>query len=142
VLYARVGIRAFFATDRRTPQVRVKLADGTTLDAVHFAIVTNCDPWTFVGPVPLRPTPHTDFDTGLGLYARKRMGTAGMLFSMGAMMGPPARVGDRGATLIEDLDRLDLSAAAPLPFQIDGDAVDHRDRVSLRSVPRAVRVAL
>jgi diacylglycerol kinase family enzyme len=142
VLYARVGLRAFFDTERETPHIRVKLADGTTLAGVHFAIVTNCDPWTFVGPVPLRPTPHTDFDTGLGLYARRRMGAPGMLYSMGAMMGRPARVGDRGAYLVEDLDRLDVLADAPLPFQIDGDAVDHRDRVSLRSVPRALRVAL
>lgn len=142
LLYMQVGVQQFFASERDRPRIRVKLADGTTLSDVFFTIVTNCDPWTFVGPLPLRPTPHTDFDTGLGLYARRRMGLAGMLGSMGALLGPTAHVGTRGAHLLEDLDRFDVLADAPLPFQIDGDALDPRDRVSFHSVPRALRVVL
>lgn len=141
-LYARMGVRAFFASERRVPPLRVELPDGASLSDVFFAIVTNCDPWTFVGPLPLHPTPNTSFDTGLGLYARRRMNTAGVLFSMAAMLGPSRHVGARGATLAEDLDRLTVLADMPLPFQIDGDAIDHRAKVVFRSVPRAVRIAL
>src|SRR5581483_12447797 len=82
VLYTRVGIREFFRSDRRHPRVHVELPDGTRLDDIYFAIVANTDPWTYVGNRALRPTPDTNFETGLGLYARRRMSTAGLLFSM------------------------------------------------------------
>jgi diacylglycerol kinase family enzyme len=141
-LYTALGLREFFTADRSNPRARVELPDGTVLWDLYFTIVTNCDPWTFVGPLPLRPTPHTTFETGLGLYARRRMGTAGMVFSMGRLMGPTAHVGSRGAALVEDLERLTVLADEPLPFQIDGDAVDTRSKVSFRSVPAAVQIVM
>jgi diacylglycerol kinase family enzyme len=142
VLYTRLGLREFFTADRRQPRARVELPDGSVLSDVYFTIVANCDPWTFVGPLPLRPTPNTTFDTGLGLYARRRMSTAGMVYSMGRLLGPTAHVGERGAFLVEDLERLTVIADEPLPFQIDGDAVDVRAKVSFKSVQHAVRVVM
>lgn len=140
VLYTKVGIREFFGADRRHPRVRVELPDGTQLDGVFFAIVANADPWTYVGNRPLRPTPDVSFDTGLDLYARRRMGTPGMLYSMARMSGSRPSIGDRGAYVAHDLDRLSLVAEQPLPFQIDGDAVDFREKVTFRSVPNALRI--
>ena len=140
VLYTKVGVREFFDTNRRHPQVRVELPDGTQLDDVFFAIVANADPWTYVGNRPLRPTPDVSFDTGLDLYARRRMGITGMLFSMARLSGNHPRIGARGAYVVHDLDRLTLVAEEPLPFQIDGDAVDFREKVTLRSVPNALQV--
>jgi diacylglycerol kinase family enzyme len=140
VLYARVGVREFFAADRRHPKLRVELPDGTHLDDVYFAIVANADPWTFMGNRPLRPTPEVTFDSGLDVYARRRMGTAGMLLSLARLSGNRPRIGKRGAYVVHDLDRLTLVADEPLPFQVDGDALDLRDKVTLRSVPDAIKV--
>ena len=140
VLYARVGLREFLGTDRRHPRVRVDLPDGAQLDDVYFAIVANADPWTYVGNRPLHPTPDVTFDTGLAIYARRRMGTAGMLFSMARLSGKRPRIGSRGAFVVHDLDRLTLVADEPLPFQVDGDALDFREKVTFRSVPNAIQV--
>jgi diacylglycerol kinase family enzyme len=138
VLYARVGIREFFTTDRRHPRMRIELPDGTHLDQVYFAIVANADPWTYVGNRPLHPTPDVTFDGGLDLYARRRMSTAGMLFSLARLSGDRPRIGKRGAYLVHDLDQLTLVADEPLPFQVDGDALDFREKVTIRSIPRAI----
>ena len=140
VLYARVGVREFFTDDRRHPRMRVELPDGTQLDDIYFAIVANADPWTYVGNRPLHPTPDVTFDTGLDIYARRRMGTAGMLLSMARLSGNRPKVGKRGAFVIHDLDRLTLVADEPLPFQVDGDALDFREKVTLRSVPNGIQV--
>jgi diacylglycerol kinase family enzyme len=142
LLYTRLGVQEFFTSDRRHPRARVELPDGSVLPDIYFTIVANCDPWTFAGPLPLRPTPNTTFETGLGLYARRRMGLPGMLYSMGRLMGTSAHIGERGAFLAEDLDRVTVLADEPLPFQIDGDAVDTRTKVSFRSVPAAIRVVM
>jgi diacylglycerol kinase family enzyme len=140
VLYTRVGVREFFRADRRHPRLHVELADGTRFDDVYFTIVANADPWTFVGNRPLRPTPEVSFESGLAVYARRRMGVAGMLFSMARMSGARSRVGRRGAHLVHDLGELTVIADEPMPFQVDGDALETREKVTFRSIPKAIRV--
>lgn len=145
-LYARVGTREFLRERAsklgRTPRMHVELPDGTLLENIHFAIVTNADPWTYVGNRPLHPTPDVNFETGLAVYARRRMGTAGVLFSMTRLSGARPKVGRRGAHVAHDLEHITLLADDPLPFQVDGEAMDFREKVTFRSVPDAVSVVV
>jgi diacylglycerol kinase family enzyme len=141
-LYARVGVREFLRTDRRHPRVHVDLPDGTTYDDVFFTIVTNTDPYTFVGNRPLHPTPDIDFDSGLGLYARRRMGVAGMVFSMARLSGDKPHIGGRGAFVTQDLPALTVRADEPLPVQVDGDFLGPREKLVFRSVPGALEVII
>ncbi|MCW2496611.1 diacylglycerol kinase family protein [Jatrophihabitans sp.] len=140
VLYARVGVREFFAADRRHPKLHVELSDGTRFDDIYFVIAANADPWTFVGNRPLHPTPEVNFDTGMAVYARRRMGTVGMLWSMARMSGGTGRVGKRGAHVVHDLDGLTVIADEPMPVQVDGDYAELRDKLTFRTVPKAIRV--
>jgi diacylglycerol kinase family enzyme len=140
VLYSRVGVREFFRSDRRHPHLSIELPDGTRYDNVYFAIVANADPWTFVGNRPLHPTPDVTFESGLAVYARRRMGIAGMLFSMARLSGGRPKVGNRGAHVVHDLEHITVLADEPLPFQVDGDALDTREKVSFRSVADAIQV--
>ena len=142
VLYARVGIKEFFASDRRHPKLHVELPDGTRLDDIYFVIAANADPWTYVGNRPLHPTPDVTFETGLAVYARRRMGTPGMLWSMARMSGPNGRVGKRGAHLHHDLDGLTVIADEPMPVQVDGDYAELKDKMTITSVPRALSVLI
>jgi diacylglycerol kinase family enzyme len=139
-LYARVGLREFFRTDRRHPKLHVDLPDGTTLDHVYFALVTNADPWTFVGNRPLHPTPDVTFDNGLALYGRRRMGVPGMVFSMARMSGNSPRVGRHGAHVHHDLDGLTIRADEPMPVQVDGDLLTPQEKLVFRTVPRAIKI--
>jgi diacylglycerol kinase family enzyme len=140
ILYARVGVREFVRADRRHPRVHVELPDGSRLDDVYFAIVANADPWTFVGNRPLHPTPEVSFDTGLAVYGRRRMSAPGILWSMARLSGDRPRIGRRGAYVVHDLDTVSLLADEPLPFQVDGDALESREKVTFRSVPAAMKV--
>jgi diacylglycerol kinase family enzyme len=142
VLYARVGVRAFFRADRRHPKVHVDLPDGTTLDDVYFAIIANTDPWTFVGNRPLHPTPGAGFGVGLSVYARRRMGMWGMLLSMARMSGAQPKIGRRGAQTADDLPALIVRSDEPLPVQIDGDYAGLREKIAFTSVPAAVSVVI
>jgi diacylglycerol kinase family enzyme len=142
VLYARVGVREFFASDRRHPKLHVELPDGTRLDDIYFVIAANADPWTYVGNRPLHPTPDVNFDTGMALYARRRMGTVGMLWSMARMSGQKGHVGTRGAYVHHDLDGLTVIADEPMPVQVDGDYADLKEKLTFRSVPHAINVLI
>jgi diacylglycerol kinase family enzyme len=141
-LYARVGVREFFRSDRRHPRVSVDLPGGSTFDDIYFVIVANADPWTYVGNRPLHPTPDVDFDSGLAVYARRRMGTAGILFSIARLSGDKPRIGKRGAHLANDVTGLTIRAAQPLPVQVDGDFLGMREKLVFRSVLSAVQVVI
>jgi diacylglycerol kinase family enzyme len=142
MLYARVGVREFFRADRRHPKITVELPDGSQLTDIYFAIVANADPWTFVGNTPLRPTPGVTFDSGLALYARRRMGTPGIMYSMGRMLGNRPGVGKRGAYLRYDLSEVTIVADEPLPVEVDGDFLDLKHKLIYRSTNDAISVVV
>lgn len=171
-LYVRTAVRKFFAEDRRHPQITLELADGTRVEDLYLALVTNCDPWTFLGNHPVSPTPQASFDTGLDVYARSRMGIAGMLWSVSRMTNfkpsssdqsavvPKPTIADDsrnwhlrvpsirpksghsspGSVVEHDLAGFTLRAGRPLPFQVDGDALDERDYVRFRGIADAIEV--
>jgi diacylglycerol kinase family enzyme len=141
-LYAAVGVREFFHSDRRHPRLHVELPGGERLDDIYFAIVANADPWTYLGSRPLRPTPGVTFANHLGIYARRRMGTVGMLWSIARLSGDRPHIGRRGAFVASDVEHLTLLADEPLPFQVDGDYMELREKVTFRSAVGALRVVL
>jgi diacylglycerol kinase family enzyme len=141
-LYARVGLREYLRADRRNPKLHVELPDGTTFDDVFFVIVANADPWTYAGNRPLHPTPDVTFDSGLAIYARRRMGATGLLFSMARLSGDKPRIGKRGAHVVHDLAGLAVRADEPLPVQVDGDRVEPREKLVFKSVAQAMRVVV
>ena len=140
LLYARVGVREFFRSDRRHPRLHVELPDGTRYDDVYFTIVANTDPYTYVGNRPLHPTPGASFESGLALYARRRMGTVGMAFSMARLSGDRPRMGSRAAFVVHDLDGLTVLADEPTPVQVDGDYLGPREKLVFSSLPAAIQV--
>jgi diacylglycerol kinase family enzyme len=141
-LYARAGFREFRAADRRAPRLHVELPGGTRIDDIHFVIVANADPWTFAGNRPLRPTPEAGFETGLAIYARRRMSAPGLLFSIARMSGNTPRIGSRGARVEYDLETVTVLADEPMPLQVDGDYLQLRDKLSFTTTPNAVNVVI
>jgi diacylglycerol kinase family enzyme len=143
-LYVRTAVRTYFKQDRRSPAITLTFPDGRTVEGLHLALVTNCDPWTFLGERPISPTPRASFDTGLDVYARTRMGAIGLVLAAGRMIAAPRRVAQRtrgfGSRLEHDLTEFILSTERPLSFQVDGDALDKRQNVHFRSVPAALKV--
>ncbi|MCW2541377.1 MAG: diacylglycerol kinase family lipid kinase [Frankiales bacterium] len=149
--YVRTTVTSFFEQDRRHPSIAADFLDGSTMSELYMALVTNCDPWTFLGGRPLSPTPDASFDSGLDLYARTRMGAAGVLWSAAMMAARPAEpsAGRRrfklrgfGESVTHDVSDFVLTASRPLPLQVDGEALGEREAVRFRATPRAISVLI
>ena len=138
-LYTRVAVREYLRSDRRHPRLRVELPDGRVIDDVFYAMVANCDPWTFLGNRPLRPTPRASFTSGLDLYLRRRMGLPAVLHSVVQMARTNPRRG-WGSLVEHDLTGLVVRAEEPIPVQVDGDLLEPREKLDFRSVARAICV--
>jgi diacylglycerol kinase family enzyme len=139
-LYVRLAIKEFYSAERKNPQLSVEFADGMQVDGLYNAIVTNTDPWTFVGKRPVRPTPTTTFDTGLGFYGRRNLSTIGTLLGVANMLRPSKTIPQWGSFVREDVSALTIRCESPQPVQVDGDLLEPRSHMRIWSVPRAISV--
>jgi diacylglycerol kinase family enzyme len=146
-LYMRMAGRQFWRlTDRRTPAMHLGSpapgdADGTPL---FWCTVSNTSPWTYVGRRPVQTNPEASFDAGLDVFGLRSLSTPRTLSTLRQMLsarqaGPPR---GRGVVTAHNLTMLTLTADRPVAFQIDGEYVGERERVSFRSVPDALRVVM
>jgi diacylglycerol kinase family enzyme len=142
-LYVRLALRQFYRqTDRRHPPLVIERDHQAPDGPVFIAIVSNTAPWTYLGSREVNANPQAGFDTGLDLFALRKMSTISTFSAIGKMLrsanGGPLR--GRNVLAYHDQPCLTLRASRPVAFQIDGEYVGEREAVTFRSVPCALRV--
>jgi diacylglycerol kinase family enzyme len=110
------------------------------MDGLFLGIVSNASPWTYLGERPVNASPKAGFDTGLDLFAMRKLGTLGTLNALRQMLGGDGAPGGRHVVSLHDQDALSFRAVRPVAFQVDGEYVGEREHVMLRSIPNALRV--
>lgn len=84
-----------------------------------FALVANCTPYTYLGPLGLRVAPHASFDLGLDVVAPVRLRARDLPgFLVTALRG--ASPADE-LHVLHDRDRIVVRCDVPLPLQVDGE---------------------
>jgi diacylglycerol kinase family enzyme len=138
-LYAANAVRQFFRTDRRHPALTLE-RPGAEPVRLGLALVCNTAPWTYVGTRPLDPCPRASFDTGLDVFGLRRLGAYSLLRHAAQAMARTPHAHGRRVLLVHDAPSVVLTAARPLPFQVDGEDVGDRSRVVITGVPAALQV--
>jgi diacylglycerol kinase family enzyme len=99
---------------------RGRLDAAIDVDGEHaaFALVANCDPYTYLARLPLRFAPEARFEGGLDLVAPRRLRPHAIpgLFAAAALGRHPP-----GALYRRDLDRFEIRSTEPQPLQVDGE---------------------
>jgi diacylglycerol kinase family enzyme len=141
-LYVRTAVHQFYAvTDRRHPALTLQPDGRPPVGHLFVGIVSNTSPWTYLGQRPVNPSPAADFDTGLDLFALRRLGTLSVLNAVRQMLsGQDAPLSGRNVVSLHDQPEFVLSSARPVALQVDGEYVGEHERVTFRSVPDALRV--
>ena len=139
-LYVRTTVRQFTTvTNRREPALTLERDGEPAMDGLFFGIVSNASPWTYLGQRPVNASPRAGFDTGLDLFAMRKLGTLRVLNAVRQMLGDGGPAG-RHVVSLHDQDALTFRAVRPVAFQVDGEYVGEREHVMLRSIPNALRV--
>ena len=137
-------LRQFYRqTDRRHPSIAIGTEPGPGRGPrVFLAIVSNTAPWTYLGSHEVHANPEAGFDTGLDLFALRKMSTFNTFTAIGRMLTADGDGPLRGRNFLSHHDQacVTLRASRPVAFQIDGEYVGEREAVVFRSVPRALRV--
>ena len=139
--YFMTTLRQFFwHTDRREPALTVDFPDES-IPGVFVAILQNTSPWTYLGALPIAPCPDASFDTGIDVFAVRRMSiAAGLRLARRMIAGSRAGSTGRSLTVAHDVGRLTVRAERPVAPQVDGEGLGQVSRVEVVSVPDALTV--
>jgi diacylglycerol kinase family enzyme len=86
-----------------------------------FALVANCDPYSFAGPLPLHVAPQARFELGLDLVAPVELRPRSLPRAAFGLLVRPTHVNARWVIHVHDADELRIECDAPTPLQVDGE---------------------
>ncbi len=140
-LYARTALRTYLRRPDRHSTMTLERPGLGPVAGLRLAMVSNCAPWTYLGPHGLVPSPHASFDTGLDVFAvtsLRPLSTGRHVADV--VLGRPDGPRGRDVVHVHDAAAFSLRAEAPLPFQLDGDFLGRRAAVEFTSEPQALSV--
>jgi diacylglycerol kinase family enzyme len=142
--YLSTTLRKFFrSTDRHTPVLTLTRAGQDPVEGVFITIVQNTSPWTYLGGWAVDACPHASFDTGIDLFALRRMGLTTALRTAGRLLRrSPAGSTRDSITVWHDQVSFSVTATRPTPAQVDGESLGSVVRADFASQPRALRTVL
>ena len=142
MLYVRTALRRYYtATDRRRPALTLLAPGEPPVAGLFMGVVTNSSPWTYLGNHPVGPAPHTDFNSGLDLFALRRLRTLTTLAALGHMIDITEELpSGRDVVTAAALTELTFRAERPMAFHIDGEYLGETEAVAFRFVPDALCV--
>jgi diacylglycerol kinase family enzyme len=150
-LYVREALRHYVTErdHRRNGPVTLELPGRAPQPGLVMTIVSNTSPWTFLGNRPVFPSPSASFETDLDVFGITRMTAFGTARTIRQILRPhtpseqsPRPAGPSGKHVVtyHDVRHFTLVSEEPAPFQVDGDHLGDRSRVSFTGVRRALRV--
>ena len=86
-----------------------------------FALVANCDPYSYAGPIPLHVAPRARFELGLDVVAPRAVRPHDLPRFLAYVVLGRGQERARDIVYAHDLDGLELRCDRPLPLQTDGE---------------------
>ena len=117
LVFAWTAVRTLAAHRARFDPVLELVGHGRAA----FALVGNCDPYSYAGRVPLRITPDARFELGLDVTAPRRLRARLLPRFVYHLVSGRGHAGARDLLYGHDLDRLELRCDVPQPLQVDGE---------------------
>jgi diacylglycerol kinase family enzyme len=91
------------------------------LGRAAFALVANCDPFTYAGPVPVHVAPEAGFELGLDLFAPRTVTPLTIPRLLAYLGTGRGRARARDLIYEHDLDQIEIRCDEALPLQVDGE---------------------
>jgi diacylglycerol kinase family enzyme len=138
--YVLAGLYELAGWGRSRPYLTVHLPDGRPPLRGYFAVASNGDPYTYLGPRPFRPTPRARFEGNLDLVVGQTASKRALTRALAGWLSGRSLPDFPGLPVLHDESLARLEADRPLPLQLDGEYLgDHTD-VEIRAHPHALRV--
>ncbi len=112
----------------------------TSHGRVAFAMVANCDPYTYVGSLPVHVAPRARFELGLDLVAPRDVAPWRLPQLAAWAFAGRGQVSSSHSLYLHDLDEIEIECDAPMPLQVDGEDLGDVDAAHFDAERDALRV--
>jgi diacylglycerol kinase family enzyme len=135
------GLKTLFLSyDREHPHLKVQRAPGKASLTGFFALVSNGDPFTYLGRRPFRPTPRATWEGGLDVLVGQTMSAPAITRALTGMLWPRPRATYPKFPVLHDERSFVLESDVPLAFQLDGEYLGDQTRVEFQLEEQALEV--
>ena len=86
-----------------------------------FALVANCDPYTYAGRAPLHVAPYARFEGGLDLVAPMELRPSRLPYAAVSVLARPRHVNRPWVLHAHDVDEIEIACDVAMPLQVDGE---------------------
>jgi diacylglycerol kinase family enzyme len=107
---------------------------------VAFALVANCDPYTYVGALPVHVAPEARFELGLDLVAPRAVAPWQLPRLAAWAFAGRGQASSSRALYLHDLDEIQIECDVPLPLQVDGEDLGDVDAAHFEAERDALTV--
>jgi len=141
-LFLRTMVRQYWSgTDRRTPALTLERDGQPSTPDLFMTAITNRSPWTYLHGRAMLPVPNPDFNSGLDVFALRKVRATTIVSAVGQMLLFRRRSPRGRHTLtVTGLESLTIRSVRPIAFQVDGDYLGETEAVKFQFVPHALRV--
>lgn len=109
-------------------------------ERVAFALVANCDPYSYVGRLPLRVAPQARFELGLDLVAPREL-QPWLMPQVGRwLLAGKGQASSPHVLYIHDADEITIECDGPTPLQVDGEDLGDVTEARFEAERDALRV--
>ncbi|WP_040357819.1 diacylglycerol/lipid kinase family protein [Corynebacterium ciconiae] len=146
--YALIAARAWRRLRAHPPHISftAETASGVREEKnLPLVVVSNTNPWTFAGPVPVVTNPDARTEGGLSIFALTSGEGPGGLAALMKTVGSNVRFWsalpvDTGEIQVDDINALTLTLTEKTKWQLDGEFMGETDRIDIVSVPEVIDV--
>jgi diacylglycerol kinase family enzyme len=107
---------------------------------VASALVANCDPYSFVGRIPLRVAPAARFEEGLDLVAPRQLRARILPQVVWWLTAGRGQQRSPHVLYVHDTDELRIVCDAPTPLQVDGEDLGDVEEATFEAERDALQV--
>jgi len=136
-LYVAAAFDTWFRRyDRSRQRFDITLPNGETIADAGLAIISKTSPYTYLGSRGITIAPEAGLDTPLSLTAFQAIDAVTLVGgAISAMMSGRFLAQRDGVVHRADLKGLEVTAARPFPWQVDGDYVGVTNRLEFSYEP-------
>ncbi|MFN8025507.1 MAG: hypothetical protein U0W40_03840 [Acidimicrobiia bacterium] len=108
-----------------------------------YAVVSNADPYTYVGHRRLTISPHADLDGALAVTVMRSINLSVITRALSSAMASGHHLANSpDVTQVGDVTEVTISAAKPFPWQVDGDYLGEVEHLDIRHEPDCLSLVI
>jgi diacylglycerol kinase family enzyme len=111
-------------------------------ERVAFALVANCDPYSYAGRFPIHAAPRARFELGLDLVAPRTLGPLQLPRAAAWALRGRGQTASPRVLYLHDVDAVEVECDAPTPLQADGEDLGDVVTARFEAERNALRVVV